>query len=100
MQYYLRRWAESRGDEFATWGPATYYFETDGHGAVLRQVEVYAAGQVLRYDTTLIDDRYGRLAEKPLDLIEFEPFASTREAFEEVWPPGTPPGPDSVAQSR
>jgi hypothetical protein len=100
VRYYLRRWAESRGDEFDDWGGANYYFETDDLGAVLRQAEVYLAGQILRYDATLVEDTYGGLSEKPLDLIEFEAYASSKEAFDEVWPPGAPPGPDGNLRGR
>lgn len=44
MRYYRRRWNETRGDAFSSWGGATYYFEVGEDGWPTRQVEVYDAG--------------------------------------------------------
>src|SRR4051812_34097671 len=47
--FYRRRWDETRGDEFDSWGHSLWYFETDDEGWPIRQVELYDAGRVLRY---------------------------------------------------
>ena len=49
-RYFRRSWDESRDDEFAAWGPATYYFETDDALVPSRQIEAYDGGQRLCYD--------------------------------------------------
>lgn len=66
MRYYKRRWEQGRGDQFDVWGPADYFFEVDDGGVVLRQMEVYANGTVLRYDsatsrTNTVNSRISRL---------------------------------------
>jgi hypothetical protein len=43
-----RRREEGPGDKADAWGPADYFFETDDRGTVLRHVQVYANGTVLR----------------------------------------------------
>ncbi len=84
-RYFRRRWAESRGDAYDSWGPATYFFETTDTGEVVRQVEVYENGPVLRYEPERVEDEYGGRSSSPLDLGEFDDFASTAEDFEQVW---------------
>jgi hypothetical protein len=93
MRYYKRRWEEGRGDRFDAWGPAVYFFETDENGAVLRQVEVYANGTVLRYDVGHFEDEYGRLADQPLDRMAMARFLTDETAFERAWPSGLASGP-------
>jgi hypothetical protein len=93
IQYYKRHWEESRGDNYDHWGPATYFFEADEQGVVLRQVEVYEAGQILRYDGRHWRDDFGMLADQQLDLDEFRAFETSKEEFDRVWPPGSDPGP-------
>jgi len=41
--WFQRRWEESRGDQFASWGAATYYFEVGPDGRPVRQVEDWTA---------------------------------------------------------
>lgn len=92
MRYYRRRWEGKPDGDLSDWGPADYFLETDDGGAVLRQVEVYANGSILRYDHSYTSDRYGQLSDQPLDINEFEPFGSDETAFDQVWPPGTEAG--------
>jgi len=61
-RYFRRRWDDSRGDNYASWGCATYYFEVDELGCVRRQIEEYDQGPKLRYNQNRPEDRYGRLA--------------------------------------
>ncbi len=85
MDYYLRPWDECRGDEHADWGLSLWYFEVDGAGNVVRQVEAYECGKVLKYDRSNPNDQYGGLAEQPLDLVEFQPYAISAEEFHDRW---------------
>ncbi|MFC0518772.1 DUF6881 domain-containing protein [Mucilaginibacter angelicae] len=85
MKYYKRNWDELRGDEFDFWGTSTWYFECDEDDYVLRQMEIYANGNVLKYDESYQEDKYGGLAEGPLDSEEFAEFEITKDEFERVW---------------
>jgi hypothetical protein len=85
MNYYCRHWNESRGDEYDAWGEATYYFAAGEDGYVTRQMEIYAGGQVLKYDLQHAEDEYGGLTEALLDLEEYAPFLITATAFDAAW---------------
>jgi hypothetical protein len=94
MRYYRRHWEQSRSDEFNDWGTADYFFEADEDGAVLRQVEVYANGMILRYDRSHRGDRYGQLTDQPLDPTVLGAYTSDKAAFDAVWPPDMAAGPE------
>ena len=94
VHYYRRFWDERRGDAFSGWGAATYLFETDNAGTVIRQVEVYRNGNVLRYGHDHRADEYGQLSDQPLDLADFEPFRIAEAEFAAAWPAGEVSGPD------
>ena len=68
LRYFKRRWDESRGDEYKSWGPSDWYFEVDDDCYVIRQLEQYDNGAVLKYDEAYIEDEFGGLAEKAPDL--------------------------------
>lgn len=85
MRYFKRHWAEDRGDEYADWGTATYYFEVAPDGSPERQMEVYANGQVLQYDQQHVQDGFGKLADQPLPMDEFAPFEIGGQEFEHAW---------------
>ncbi len=85
MRYFRRHWAEDRGDQFASWGGATFFFEIDESGYPLRQMEIYDCGIVLKYDVHHFSDDYGGLADKPLDEADFSPFEISEVAFLETW---------------
>jgi hypothetical protein len=85
LRYYKRPWDETRGDRYDAWGRSFWLFETDEVGNVLRQVELYDGGQRLRYDENRLDDSYGGLSEKPLDLSDFAAFEIDATEFEAVW---------------
>jgi hypothetical protein len=93
VRYYKRQWGEPRGDEYNHWGPATYFFEADDDGWVVRQVEVYQGGQILRYSQQHDKDEFGMLTDQPLDLAEFQSFATSKDEFDRAWPPGSGAGP-------
>lgn len=84
--YCKRFWNETTGAVLTdAWGSCTYFFETDRDGNVLRQMQVYANRNKLRYTHDYSEDEYGGLSEVPLDLAEFDQFRITREEFEKVW---------------
>jgi hypothetical protein len=86
-RFYRRRWEETRGDEFDGWGCSLWYFETDNQGGPVRQLEVYDAGRVLRYDLRHSEDRYGGLGQASLyDSDEdWSSFEITEAEFERGW---------------
>ncbi|WP_299797155.1 hypothetical protein [uncultured Maribacter sp.] len=85
MKYYKRNWNETRGDQYNSWGKSIWYFETNNNGEVLRQIEAYDNGKVLKYNNQNIEDEYGRLADQNLDLTEFVEFSIEKEEFENKW---------------
>ena len=85
MLYFKRYWNELRGDEHDDWGCSWWYFETNDDGDVLRQIEVYDSGPALKYSELHVEDEYGGLSEKPLDLAEFAEFTTRNQEFERAW---------------
>ena len=85
MNYYKRNWNETRGDQYDSWGKSIWYFETDNNGEVLRQIEAYENGKILKYDNHNIEDEFGGLADQNLDLTEFVEFSIEKEVFENKW---------------
>jgi hypothetical protein len=85
MRYFKRYWNESRGDEHQAWGGSWWFFEVDGEGNVERQIEVYDRGPTLRYSRSHLEDEFGALAEKPLNLNEFGDFEVTSAEFQATW---------------
>lgn len=87
LRFYRRRWAESRGDEFDSWGHSVWFFEVDDGGWPVRQIEVYDSGRVLRYGAHHQEDRYGGLGEASLydSGDEWSNFEITEVEFERAW---------------
>jgi hypothetical protein len=79
---FRRRWEEDRGDRFASWGAATYLFQTDAAGVVSQQVEVYDDGHVLVYDAEHVTDEYGMLTDQPIELTDLAPFEVSPEVYD------------------
>lgn len=84
-RYYKRFWDENRGDEFSEWGTSLWFFEIDEKGFVMRQMEIYQSGIVLKYDESLEEDKYGGLAQLALDTEEYSSFLILKEEFEKNW---------------
>jgi hypothetical protein len=84
-RYYKRHFDEPRTEQAEIWGTCDYYFETNQNGEVLRQIEVYKNGKTLKYDVKFIEDKFGFLADQPLDLSDFENFVITKTDFELEW---------------
>ena len=93
MRYYKRHWDESRGDKYDHWGSATYFFEADDDGSVVRQVEIYQGGRILRYCEEHPKDDYGMLTDQPLDIGDFQAFEISQDQFDLAWPAGSDAGP-------
>ncbi|WP_299892393.1 hypothetical protein [uncultured Lacinutrix sp.] len=85
MNYYKRNWNETRGDQYDSWGKSIWYFETDNNGEVIRQIEAYENGKLLKYDNQNIEDEFGGLTYQNLDLTEFLEFSIEKEEFENKW---------------
>lgn len=94
MRYYRRRWNDLRTDQYTSWGPSWWWFETTDDGTVTRQVEVYDDGPTLGYSTDHAEDTYGELTTEPLDPREWQPYLAPPEGFENVWRsvPASPTG--------
>ncbi len=80
-RYFRYRWDEDRGDEFASWGRATYYFAVNESGEVEAQLEVYDDGHVLAYDRDHLADEYGMLTDEPFDLDDSPATEIDEQAF-------------------
>lgn len=85
MFYYKRKWNQSRGDEYDSWGTSTLFINTDESGIPLRQIKIYENGKRLKYDIQKPMDQYGMLGDQKLDVEEIEEYKISREAFETEW---------------
>ncbi len=86
MNYFKRHWPETTGSESTnSWGTSSFWFETDEEYKVLRQIQLFANGNCLKYDATYSEDKFGGLAEIPLDAEEFKPYQIGKDEFEEQW---------------
>jgi hypothetical protein len=79
LRWFRRRWEESRGDGFASWGAATYFFEVGPDGRPVRQVEVYDAGPTLRYGPDHPEDEFGQLGQDPSTRSKTGLFGPSRQ---------------------
>ena len=48
-KYYKRKWNETRGDKFDSWGTSMWYFEIGENQYITRQIEIYENGNRLKY---------------------------------------------------
>jgi uncharacterized protein (DUF433 family) len=82
--YFKKEWDEATGEEATnSWGASIFYFETDFQFNVLRQIQIFENGNVLKYDLEYIDDKFGGLAESPIELDGFNEIA--KDQFEQLW---------------
>lgn len=86
-KYFRRRWDDARGDQWSSWGPSWWLFETDLDGRVIRQLEVYEDGPALRYDRDHPEDQYGRLSTVTClwELEDWSTWEINRSSFEALW---------------
>lgn len=85
LRYFKRHCDESRGDKYDFWGTSTWYFEVDDDGYAVRQLELYDAGVVLKYDERHPNDEFGGLSDQSIDFDVFAPFEIDRQSFEKTW---------------
>lgn len=85
MKYFKRHWDETSGDNLTNgWGTSWYYFEADEDGYVLRQLQQFENGQVLKYDDDYVEDEFGGLTDQPLN-DEMTSFQIDKKEFEDMW---------------
>jgi len=86
VNYVKAYWDESRGDDFDHWGNTMYYFEFDEEFYPTRQIQIYDNGNSLKYSRAdHLDDRYGMLADQPLDLEDMPCEKLSSEEFQLKW---------------
>lgn len=90
QKYYKRKWDETRGDEFDSWGTSIWYFEIEEDKNITRQIELYENGNRLKYHLDKRFDDYGGLGTEPLDVIEFKEFEIDKNEFEIEWKKANP----------
>jgi hypothetical protein len=90
VKYFKRHWNVRRGDDLDGWGVSTWFLETDASGYPSRQVEVYANGRVLVYDSVHSHDRYGGLSHVSVEFRQFARFEITKSEFEKAWSTASP----------
>lgn len=88
--YYKRKWNETKGHEFDSWGTSIWYFEVGNDGFPIRQIELYDNGNRLKYDSDKAFDDYGGLGDQALDLDELKEFEIEQDEFEIEWNISTP----------
>ncbi len=89
-KYYKRKWDETRGDEFDSWGRSIWSFEVNENGYPIRQIELYENGNRLKYHSGKPFDDYGGLGDQALDLNELKVFEIGMLEFEQEWEKSSP----------
>lgn len=85
-RYFKKIWNESSGDDVTdSWGNSIFYFETDDNFEVLKQIQVFENGKILKYDEQNYEDEYGFLADQPLEIEDFEEEEISKTNFYEIW---------------
>jgi Cysteine-rich CPCC len=84
--YFKRYWNETTGDpKTDAWGTSWYYFETDAQGDVSKQIVVYKKGGMQKYSQLHLEDAYGGLSEKALDLSDNGYEKMSKSDFFKLW---------------
>ena len=85
-KYFKKFWNESTGDELTdSWGNSTYYFETDENLNVLKQIQIFQNGNILKYDDQNLEDQFGFLTDQPLDYNDFLENEISEIQFYNIW---------------
>jgi len=74
----------NRDDEYTDWGTITFLTELNNNNRVIRQIEFYQNGNLLKYDENHITDKYGMLPDQKLEIGN-ESIKISAEEFEECW---------------
>jgi Cysteine-rich CPCC len=84
--FYKRFWHETTGDVLTNHrGTSAYYFEATYEGEVLKQIEEYGNGKVLKYSSSQLEDEFGGLSKVPLDLEDEQFFSINKDTFFALW---------------
>jgi hypothetical protein len=89
-RYFKRKWNETRGDEFDSWGTSIWYLEVDKDGYPTKQIELYENGNRLKYHSDKTFDDYGGLGDQTIELDEFHDFEIEKEEFNQEWKKSNP----------
>ena len=85
-RYFKKSWEETTGEELTdSWGNSTCFFETDKNLNVVKQIQLFRNGKILKYDGQNLEDEFGSLADQPLEVIEFINNEITEAEFLEIW---------------
>ena len=86
MRYFKKNWEETTGDELTDdWGVSIFYFETDDSLNVLKQIQIFENGNILKYDELNNEDEFGAMADQSLEEEEFLDFEIPKEEFYNIW---------------
>ncbi len=86
MRYFKKNWEETTGDELTDdWGVSIFYFETDDSLNVLKQIQIFENGNILKYDELNNEDEFGAMADQSLEEEEFLDCEITKEEFYNIW---------------
>ncbi|WP_216595959.1 hypothetical protein [Flammeovirga sp. OC4] len=89
-RYFKRKWSETRGDEFDSWGTSTWYFEVGSDGYPSKQIELYENGNRLKYHSEKTFDDYGGLSDQALNMDEYQKFEIEKAEFYKEWEVSNP----------
>jgi len=85
LRYFKYFWEDDPGGDLAGWGTSLWYTEVDAGGEILRVLQSYAAGQVLRYDDSWPQDEFGGMPEGIVDQDEIRELEISGEEFFAAW---------------
>ncbi len=86
MRYFKKNWEETTGDELTDdWGVSIFYFETDDSLNVLKQIQIFENGNILKYDELNNEDEFGAMADQSLEEEEFLDCEISKEEFYNIW---------------
>ena len=86
MRYFKKNWEETTGDELTDdWGVSIFYFETDKSLNVLKQIQIFENGNILKYDELNNEDEFGAMADQSLEEEEFLDCEISKEEFYNIW---------------
>ena len=86
MRYLKKKWEETTGNELTDdWGVSIFYFETDDSLNVLKQIQIFENGNILKYDELNNEDEFGAMADQSLEEEEFLDCEISKEEFYNIW---------------
>ena len=86
MRYFKKNWEETTGDELTDdWGVSIFYFETDDSLNVLKQIQIFENGNILKYDELNNENEFGAMADQSLEEKEFLDCEIPKEEFYNIW---------------